>query len=270
MRKQVINHSEREAMILEYLNSHSFATTEEICTCTGVSPATARRDFEALRKKGLVARSHGGIQSISPIAASPAPASSISSYNMLSINTQVDEEKDRIAAYAASKVRENECIFIGSGKTCNLFTSHLRNIDYLTIVTTSLNAVMELIHKSNISIHLLGGDIYLGSNFIETIIPDNELDIYSRLYFDRVFITVDGVDPESGYTIRNRRQIPLYTQLLESSKEFNLLVDSSKFDRRSFVPVFGMEQVHNIITTNGIPQHYVDYYQAHGINLQIT
>lgn len=267
MRKQVINHSERETMILEYINSHSFATTEEICAFTGVSPATARRDFEAMRKKGLIARSHGGIQSLSPVSASPV--ASIPSYNMLSINTQVDEEKDRIATHAASKVRENECIFIGSGKTCNLFTSHLKNIDYLTIVTTSLNAVMELIHKSNISIHLLGGDIYLGSNFIETIIPDNELDIYSNLYFDRVFITVDGIDLESGYTIRNRRQIPLYTQLLESSKEFTLLVDSSKFNRRSFVPVFNMEQVHNIVTTSGIPQHYVDYYREHGINLQI-
>lgn len=265
MKRQVINYTEREGMIMEYMRSHAFASTQDVSTLTGVSLATVRRDFEKMTRNGLIHRAHGGVRTLSgqpnTVEACPDP--------MTVIETPIDAEKAKIAAFAASLVNETESIFIGSGKTCNLLASYLKGIDYLTIVTTSLNAVMELVHKSNISIYLLGGDIYLGNNFIETVIPDNELQAHASMYFDKVFITVDGIDLESGYTIRNRRQIPLYSQLLDSSKEFFLLVDSSKFGRRSFVPVFPADEKIKVVSTSGIPARYVEYYRQKQIQLHV-
>ena len=198
MKRQVINHDEREKAILEYLASHAFASTEEICAHLGVSLATVRRDFTAMNAKGLIHRSRGGVQA----AVTPSSAAYASS---TVISTEVDAEKAKIAAYAASLVNENDSIFIGSGKTCNLFASYLKNIDYLNVVTTSLNAVVELIDKPNITVYLLGGDIHAGSNFIETLITDNELEhSLASLYFDKVFITVDGADIDSGICLRYR------------------------------------------------------------------
>ncbi len=264
MKRQVMNYVEREKVILDYINTHSFASTEVICALTGVSLVTTRRDFSIMSNKGLIARSHGGIQALVPaqLTAMPPHASS----NFVS---SIDEEKAQIARHAASLVLENDCIFIGAGKTCNLLADYLsKSVEYLTVVTTSLNAVLKLIECPNISVHLLGGDIHSGTNFIETVTTDNHIECnIGSMFFDKVFITVDGIDLDRGYTIRYPHQIPLYTRLLAASREFWVLVNSSKFDLRSFVPVYGMNQIKNIVTTKKIPKAYLNFYHQNGTNL---
>ena len=47
-------------------------------------------------------------------------------------------------------------------------------------------------------------------------------------YFDKVFITVDGIDLERGYTVNNKNQIGLYTQLARMTRRFYILADSAK------------------------------------------
>lgn len=260
MRRRILNYIEREREILSYVGTRDFASTEDICGLLGASLATVRRDFGVMSEKGLVERVRGGIRSAQPAAAGARDG----------ITTPVDLEKSRIAQYASSLVHENDSIFIGSGKTCNLFARCLKHIDYLTVVTTSLNAATELADRPNFSIYLLGGSIHCGTNFIETVISDSELEYnLGSLFFDKTFITVDGVDLECGYTIRYRNQIPLYTKLLENSKSFNLMVDSYKFNRRSFVPAFDMEQIRNVVSTGDVPRDYVDFYREKGIKLHI-
>ena len=66
-----------------------------------------------------------------------------------------------IAREAAAQVQAGESIFSGAGKTCNMFAALLRDIERLTVVTTSVTAVLELAECPNISVTLLGGDIHM-------------------------------------------------------------------------------------------------------------
>lgn len=265
MNNRILSYAQRERVILDYLSGHSFASTEDICGRTGASVATTRRDFLEMESRGLVLRSRGGVQPLTQ------PSVPVLLPERTAVTSAIDQEKARIAAYAASLVRESDCIFIGAGKTCNLFASYLKSFDHLTVITTNLTAAIELANCPNIAVSVLGGDLHTGPCFIETISSEHDLEHdLDRLYFDKVFITVDGLDLDCGYTIRYKRQIPLYTRLLHASETFYLLLDSSKFDKRSFVPAFDMTQIRHVITTQAAPQTYRRFFESNDIVCDIV
>ena len=125
-------------------------------------------------------------------------------------------------------------------------------------------AVLELAECPNASVTLLGGDVHAGKNYIETLDPDIS-HVLRGFYFDKVFITVDGIDLERGYTVNNKNQIGLYTQLARMTRRFYILADSAKYDRRAFASVFPPEKTCRMITTSGAPQKYLDFYARQGI-----
>lgn len=259
-----LGYEERKHIMLNYLEGKNFATTKEMAALTGCSLATVRRDFLSMDAEGLILRAHGGVQAAAPSKAGTLLPSSGP------ILDGIDAEKDQIAAHAATLVKPNDCIFIGAGRTCMRFAHYIKDIDHLTVVTTCISVVLELIDQPNISLTLLGGDIYTGPNFIETIPSSDDLEhLVGPLFFDKVFVTVDGIELDSGYTIRYRFQIPLYTQLLISSNLFYMMVDSSKFDCHSFVQAFEFNQIRHVITTKKIPALYREHYQKIGVELSM-
>ena len=231
---------ERERRLLERLQEQGSLALTEACALTGASVATTRRDFELLQEKGLAQRTHGGLQ----LPKKEEPKGYLQGTAILN---HTDEEKYRIAQEAAASVKAGESVFLGAGKTCNMLASMLQNVERLTVVTTSITAVLELAECPNASVTLLGGDVLRG------------------FYFDKVFITVDGIDLERGYTVNNKNQIGLYTQLARMTRRFYILADSAKYDRRAFASVFPPEKTCRMITTSGAPQKYLDFYARQGI-----
>ena len=108
-----------------------------------------------------------------------------------------------------------------------------------------------------------GATSHAGKNYIETLDPDIS-HVLRGFYFDKVFITVDSIDLERGYTVNNKNQIGLYTQLARMTRRF-ILADSAKYDRRAFASVFPPEKTCRMITTSGAPQKYLDFYARQGI-----
>lgn len=254
---------EREAYILEQLKQRGAISLTEICEQTGASVATVRRDFEELRRKGMAERTHGGLRL-------PEQKKTAKAYIQgTEILDATDEEKYRIAKAAAATVRSGESIFIGAGKTCNFLASMLGQVEHLNVVTTSITAVLELVDCPKISLTLLGGDVHRGANYIETM--DTDLGHSLRgLYFDKVFMTVDGIDRERGYTVRDRGQIALYTQLSRITRRLYILADGGKFDRRAFASVFPMDKTCRMITTEHMPEAYREFYAGNGISCTVA
>ena len=230
---------ERERRLLERLQEQGSLALTEACALTGASVATTRRDFELLQEKELAQRTHGGLQ----LPKKEEPKGYLQGTAILN---HTDEEKYRIAQEAAASVKAGESVFLGAGKTCNMLASMLQNVERLTVVTTSITAVLELAECPNASVTLLGGDVHAGKNYIETLDPDIS-HVLRGFYFDKVFITVDGIDLERGYTVNNKNQI------------------SAKYDRRAFASVFPPEKTCRMITTSGAPQKYLDFYARQGI-----
>ena len=251
-----MTYAEREKLLLEYLEKNEIISLSTACELTGASVATMRRDFDALQEKTLAVRSHGSLRMVQKERKS--------FFGGTEILDDTDREKDAIAAEAAKSVGAGESIFIGTGKTCNMLAARLGAVERLTVVTTSITAVLELVEKPNIHLTLLGGDVHTGKNYIETM-DSNISQTLRNFYFDKVFITMDGIDLERGYTVQDKTRIALYTQLSRMTRRLYILVDSGKFDRRAFATVFPPDKTCRIITTGRIPQAFASYYGQKGI-----
>lgn len=248
---------EREKLLTGRLQEQGAIALSEACALTGASIATTRRDFEMMQKKGLAERSRGGLKL-------PEKEERKGYLQGTAILDRTDEEKYCIAREAAATVRAGESVFIGAGKTCNMLASLLRDLERLTVVTTSITAVLELADSANVSVTLLGGDVHTGASYIETLDPDIS-HVLRGFYFDKVFITMDGIDLERGYMVKNRNQTALYTQLSRMTRRLYVLADSAKFDRRAFASVFPPEKACRIISTRLMPQKYSEFYAQRGI-----
>ena len=249
---------EREKLILERMNANGSVALTEICELTGASIATVRRDFEMIQEKGLAERSHGGLHV-------PQKVKQRKNYiNGTEILDDSDREKLRIAQEAATQVKPGESIFIGAGKTCNMLASMLHDVERLTVVTTSITAVLELAESPNVSVTLLGGDVHTGKSYIETL--DNDLSHTLRGYFfDKVFVTVEGMDLERGYTVQDKNRTQMYSQIARMTRRMYMLIDSFKFDRCAFATVYPPDKLCRIISTKNMPQKFVQYYAQHSI-----
>ena len=247
---------EREKQVLELLKAKGAVSMTEICDITGASVATVRRDFEEIQKKGMAVRTHGGLR---------LPEKQRRGYvNGTEIIDEIDKEKLLIAKEAASQVKAGESVFIGAGKTCNMLAAMLRDVERLTVVTTSVTAVLELAECPNVSVTLLGGDVHTGKNYIETLDPDLSHTLRGY-FFDKVFLTSEGMDLERGYTVQDKNRTGLYTLLARMTRRMYLLLDSAKFDRQAFATVYPPDKICRVISTKNMPQKFVDFYVKQGI-----
>ncbi|MGI6070559.1 MAG: DeoR/GlpR family DNA-binding transcription regulator [Blautia sp.] len=253
--------SEREQMILDYLEKHNIASTHHLCELTKASIATVRRDLNSMSKRGLILKTHGGAKQV-PKAVSA---------QILPDPDQDDpffSEKDAIARTAARFICPGDIIFLGAGKTCTLIARYIKEKEDITIVTTNLNLVFELASSKN-SMLLLGGDIHVGSNYIETL-GEYTLEEMNRLYFDKVFFTVNGIDLDSGYSITSRSQLPLYHYLMKNCKASYVAADSGKFGCRAFTQLCALDEIPHAVISPRTPTPYLEYYKTHNIQVCLS
>lgn len=249
---------EREQLIRRQLAERGAVSLTEICELTGASPATVRRDFDAIERSGAAERAFGMLHL-------PEKQAQRQRYiNGTEVVDETDREKLAIAREAAAQVRPGESIFIGAGKTCNMLAALLGNVERLNVVTTSVTAVLELVQFPGVTVTLLGGDVHIGKNYIETL--DQDIGHTLRgYYFDKVFLTVEGMELGRGYTVQDKNRTPLYTQLSRMTRRLYLLLDSAKFDRSTFATVFPPDKTCRVITTKKLPRKYAEFYARQGI-----
>ena len=248
----------REQVILKYLEDNKMASTSVLTELTGASIATVRRDLNNLSDKGLIIKVHGGAKCSNPI----------NSLIRTEITDRNFQEKKEIALMAKKIIKPGNIVFLGAGVTNMLISRYIGDIDNLMVITTNINVVLELSASKMISVLLLGGEVNYCAYHIETL-DEYTLQAINKYYFDKVFITVDGIDLMEGYSIISRLQIPLYSYLLQNCKQFYLVADYSKFNKRAFTHLCGINDIPNIITNSKTDANYLNHYKNSGVNLII-
>ncbi|MEG1514184.1 MAG: DeoR/GlpR family DNA-binding transcription regulator [Clostridia bacterium] len=247
---------EREKIILQRMQDGSAVKPSELAALTGASSVTIRRDLCLLEQRGLIFRSHGCAQMKKADDADLVASLAGPSY----------DEKDRIARVASTHVQDGDNIFLGAGTTCTLLAKYLKEKKNLTVMTPNLDAVMALSRTKTIRVSILGGEVQVETNYVETM-DEYILAELHRLYFDKVFITVNGIDFDAGYSILKQKQLPLYHHLLENSANFYVMADSTKFGRRAFVHLCDMSAIAHIVTTRAIRDKYREAFDKYAIQV---
>lgn len=248
---------ERHQQILELIKKEGSIKVNDLCTDFNVSSVTIRKDLQFLEDRNLLYRTHGGATLSNPYIA----------------DRHVDEkvalqaaEKHRIGEFAAKLIEPNDCILIASGTTVQFFAKNIFAKDSLTVVTSALNVALELMNHQNVEVIQLGGIMRKTSASVTGVYAENLLKDFSC---SKLFLGVDGIDLEFGLTTSNMMEALLNKKMIEASQKTIVLVDSSKFGKRGFGKICGLEDIEQIITDSNISKHTVNTLESMGVEVTV-
>ncbi len=251
--------SERHEIILGQLNAKGSLSVTELSTMLNVSEVTIRKDLTLLESENKLYRAHGKAIKMSPY---------ISDRDVNIKEHQSPAEKRAIAKAAVELIEPNDSIIIASGTTVQYFAREI-NVEQgrLTVITSALNVASVLSKSSRIEVIQLGG-IIRGSS-LSAVGCDAER-MLENFTGSKLFIGVDGIDPEHGLSTTNLLEANLNRAMINSAQKTIVLCDSSKFDRRGFSRICSIDEIDQIITDSGISPHMLSTLRGRGIEVTIV
>ncbi len=250
--------SERHQYILSRLKKEGKVNVLDLCGELEVSSVTIRKDLKLLEDKKLLFRTHGGGTASNPYT----------------VDRPVNEkekirssEKSGIGAAAAMLIEPNDCVIIASGTTVLSLAKNIEAKGTLTVITAALNVAMELNTRPEIEVLVLGGILRKSSSSATGSYAEKILDDFSC---SKLFLGVDGIDIEFGLTTTNVMEAQLNKKMIATAQKTIVLADSSKFGKRGFGRICGLEGVEQVITDPGISEHVVETLKGMGIEVTIV
>ena len=250
--------AERHQFILSKLKLEGKVNVLDLCNDLNVSSVTIRKDLKMLEDKNLLFRTHGGGTSSNPYT----------------IDRPVNEkekirsqEKKDIGTVAANLIEPNDCIIIASGTTVLSLAKSIKPQGNLTVITAALNVATELNHHPEIEVLVLGGILRKSSSSATGAYAEKILNDFSC---SKLFLGVDGIDIEFGLTTTHMQEAQLNRKMIDASQKTIVLADSSKFGKKGFGRICGLEDVEQIITDSGISDHLLKTLQSMGIEVTIV
>ena len=176
-------------------------------------------------------------------------------------------EKSSIGEAAANLIEPNDCILIASGTTVLSLAKNIHPKKSLTVITAALNVAMELINHSEVEVIQLGGILRISSSSVTGAYAEKILSDFSC---SKLFLGGDGIDPEFGLTTTNMMEAQLNKKMISASQKTIVLADSTKFGKRGFGKICGLEDIEQVITDNGNSDHMVETLKGMGIEVTIV
>ena len=255
-----MHESERHRIILSAIQDRPVVTVIELCNMTAASEATIRRDIATLHVQKRLRRVRGGAESINPpqfvgLAGRP-----------FSVNEVLHAKQKQAIARAAVKLCDDGDSIIINGGTTTFQMVHPLAGRRLQIFTNSFPIAEHLLKHSKNTITLSGGTIYREQNII---LSPFDNDVTRNVYAKRMFMSAHGLAP-----IGLMEGDPLLAQaeqkLIGQADELIVLVDSSKFAKRSSLVLCPLRRIDTVITDEGISDKAAAMLEAADVTLIVA
>lgn len=155
-----------------------------------------------------------------------------------------------MAEIVASLVKEGEHIFLDASTTAVFVAKALKEKEHLTVVTNSVEIILELSDVSGWNIISTGGEMkegylaFLGSRTEEAI---------RSCYVDKVIFSCKALDFGRGIMESQEAFGSTKRSMIASAREKILVLDSTKFDQTAFSIAGKLRDV-DVIVTDVRPQ----------------
>jgi DeoR family transcriptional regulator, aga operon transcriptional repressor len=249
---------ERRRRICELLREEGRVTVEALASRFGTSQVTIRADLSTLESAGALTRTHGGALSV-PDADQPLDVKQL----------QHRAEKLRIAAAAASLIREGETIVLDSGTTTAEIARRVRTLDLksINVITNALNIAALLIDLPSVRLIVPGGFLRRESNSLSGPMAETAL---ASLQADRLYLGADAIDPQLGVMTPHLAEAELNAKMIAISQQVVVVADSSKFMRRNISLIARVEQLHMLITDRAAPPDAIEQLRERGVEVRLV
>ncbi len=219
----------------------------------GVSEMTVRRDLGALARDGKLERVHGGaVDSAEP--------------GFSQIEVERFDIKDRLGAAAAAMVQDGMTVMVDIGTSTLQLARHLHG-HKITVVTTNLAVVEELLPDPDIELVLPGGVVRRNYRSMVGVLAEDSL---RQIKSDILFLGTSGVDLEMGVWDTTMIEVPIKRLMIAGAGEVVLIADAAKFSMTGMVRVCGPESITHIVTDAPLPAACRSAVDAAGIEVTVA
>jgi len=245
--------AERRKLIMERLYEDKRVIVSELSQEYDVSEETIRRDLEHLSEEGNVTKTYGG-------AVLDERSSIELPFNLR--QKENPEGKQRIAELVSSEIKDGDHLFLDASTTAVFIAKNIKQKRDVTVITNSVENVLELADAEDIEVVCTGGTLratsmsFRGNKTIDTINSYNA---------DKVFLSCKGLDIKKGITDGNEDIAGIKLNMIRSADIVYLVVDSSKFNRVGFSKICDLKDIDVIITDSEPPQEWKKAFENIGI-----
>ena len=237
--------SQRSMEILQQLLHDGEVSVDRLAKRLKTSTSTVRRELAELERTGLLKRTHGGASRVEPMLYEPfRHLSSFSAQEQLHAS-----EKRRIGLAAAEIIRDGEIIALGAGTTTTQVARSIRHRKGITVVTNAVNIAMELSHRADLKVIVTGG-LMSGDWFALT--GPTGIATVGEMFYDRVFIGVDGLHPEHGLTTNYPDQATVHRAMMRQSRQRIVVADHTKIGNIGTALIAPVNEIELIITDKSV------------------
>ncbi|SIR96807.1 DeoR/GlpR family DNA-binding transcription regulator [Microbacterium sp. RURRCA19A] len=234
--------------LVDYIVERGSVRLEEVLERFDVSPATARRDLDALADQQLVTRTRGG-----------AIANGSSGDVPLRYRTvRQGRQKGAISLAVADSIEPGSVIAFNGGTTTTMAAYEVgvrSSADEalshapLTVVTNAINIANDLIVRPQLRVVVLGGAARMRS--YELIGPLASL-ILPAISIDTLYLGVSAIDLDRGLFTHDEGEAAVNAALVEAARRVVVVADSTKLATTAFARICGFDAVDALITDDGL------------------
>ena len=244
---------ERRNEILEKLQREKRVIVSELSQHYEVSEETIRRDLEKLESEGLAVKSYGGA--------------------VLNENTNIDlpfnirknqnvAGKQKIAELLKGMIHDKERLMLDASSTAVFITKAIKDKENMTVITNSIEIVIELSDTAGWHVLSTGGLSKEGS--FALVGPQTE-HMLNHYHVDKAIISCKGLDLEAGATDSDENLAKTKQTMLSSAKQRILAMDYSKFDEIAFTAICKLEDFDIIVTDQKPEEKWLHKFRELGI-----
>jgi len=225
---------ERYEQIYSILQERNGVTMQYLKKKLGVSEATIRRDLEAMENDGLLKRVWGGAMLQSRTDKDPP----------VFIRTKENnDKKQKIAKIAARLIRESSVIFLDGSTTAMHMVPYFAQYKQVSVVTFGLHIQQALTEQTNVSVHLLGGQVFEKRLVVGHVAVANVKQFHSDIFF----FSASGLSAEFGATGSEVKSVELTREMLPRAKMKVLLCDTTKVGMNFMWATAALDEIDYVI-----------------------
>lgn len=244
---------ERRNLILEKLQEEKRVVVSELSLLYNVSEETIRRDLDKLERDGVATKSYGGA--------------------VINENTNIDMPfnvrkkrnvtgKQKIAEILETLIEDGEHITLDASTSAVFAAKAIKNKQYLTVITNSIEIMIELSDVSEWSIISTGGTLKEGYLALAGQKANQTFENYN---VEKAIISCKGIDILKGITEGMEDLAQAKQMMLASAKEKILLADGSKFNNIAFSKICGIHEIDIIITDVKPEDNWLEFFAVSGV-----
>lgn len=247
--------------IEKYIAEQKSVSLDQLCEVFQISKVTLRRDLDKLMPRGTIEKIYGGVISVAP---RETPMDGLISYSERNIKNA--EAKDCIARLAASRIENNDTIYIDTGTSTLGIIDYVTGVSNLTIITNSILVASKALAHDNIKTIMLPGII---NPRTASAVGNGCQEYLRRHYIQKAFMACTGLT-EHGAANASPEEYEVKKVALEQSRLHYLLIDHSKFNKSALMVYSPIDNIHHVFTDTQPPEKFRNLFQKYHVSVSIA